>query len=67
MTGITWRGCPFVPYVQLSPSAQAEARRRFNPAGRRMGFERIESWAWAVRKDGTLARCRYIEPVSLVR
>lgn len=61
---VTWKGCPFVRYVDLPLAAKAEARARFSPKGRRMGWENIEWWAFAVKKDGTLAKCRYIEPVG---
>jgi hypothetical protein len=60
--GVTWRGCPFVPYPDLTPSQQEQARRRFSPAGREDEWRRIENWAFAVRKDGELAKCPYIEP-----
>lgn len=61
---MTWRGCRYVPYPQLPREAQAEARQRFSPAGRRMGYEKITSWAFALRKDGRLARSPYIEPIG---
>jgi hypothetical protein len=54
---------PFVPFLNLPPRAQKEARRRFSPAGRSMGWENIENWAFPLKKDGTLAATRLIEPL----
>lgn len=59
-----YRGCPYVPFTELNSSQQWAARKRFSPAGRRMGWENIERWAFAVRKDGKLAESPYIVPVS---
>ena len=61
--GVTHRGCPFIPYLDLSAEAQHEAKRRFSPDGRKGRWTEITNWAFAVRKDGKLARCPYIEPV----
>jgi len=59
----THNGCPFIPYLELSDHNKRIARQRFSPDGRQGHWREIESWAWAVRKDGELAKCRYIEPI----
>ena len=62
----TWRGCRYVPFSELEPATKVEARKRFNPTlgGRRSIWSDIRNWAFAVRKDGTLSKCPYIEPIS---
>jgi hypothetical protein len=60
---VTWRGCPFVPYGKLTRVQQEQARRRFSPEGRQGVWREIEHWAFALRSNGTLAKCPYIEPV----
>jgi len=60
--GNHWRGCPFVRFADLTPEQKIIARRRFSARGRRSGWEQIEWWGFAVRKDGKLANCPYIHP-----
>ena len=60
----TWRGLPFVPYDNLRPVAARQARERFSPEGRQGVWRDISNWSFCVKKDGTLAACRYIEPIG---
>lgn len=60
----TWRGCPFVKFRDLPSQARQEARRRFSARGRAGLWREIESWAFPVRRDGTLASTRRIHPVG---
>lgn len=55
----------FVPFCDLPAAAQREARRLFNPAGRRAGFQHIECWAFPLLPSGKLSRNRFIEPAPL--
>ena len=64
---VTWRGCLFVPFNNLPLAAQSEARETFSPNGRQGVWREITSWAFALRKDGHLSKCKYIEPLSGLR
>jgi hypothetical protein len=57
-----WRGCPFVPFSELTPRCKEQAKQRFSPTGRRGEWRSISSWAFAVTKRGNLATTSWIEP-----
>jgi hypothetical protein len=60
----TYYGCEFIHYSKLSRIQRMQARLRFNPTYRRDGWENIEMWGFAVKKDGNLSKCPYMEAIG---
>jgi hypothetical protein len=46
-----WRGCPYIPFVKLSPRLRIKLRDKWNPAGRQGIWRSIENLTDHARKS----------------
>lgn len=59
---MTYRGCYYIPYVDLPTRTQVEIARTWSRETAQGYWKEKESWAFAVNKKNELIRCPYIEP-----